>query len=44
MLKQFHFHSPSEHHINGQVYPMEVHFVFQADGTFLLSSCVSNSS
>ncbi|OIW33316.1 carbonic anhydrase [Coniochaeta ligniaria NRRL 30616] len=34
-LKQFHFHSPSEHHINGQVYPMEVHFVFQADDASL---------
>jgi carbonic anhydrase len=26
-LKQFHFHSPSENHINGQSYPMEAHFV-----------------
>ncbi|MBE9549394.1 MAG: carbonic anhydrase [Proteobacteria bacterium] len=26
-LKQFHFHSPSEHTINGKFYPMEVHFV-----------------
>jgi carbonic anhydrase len=26
-LKQFHFHSPSEHHINGKSYPMEVHLV-----------------
>ena len=26
-LKQFHFHSPSEHTINGQSFPMEVHFV-----------------
>lgn len=32
-LKQFHFHSPSEHTINGQSYPMEVHFVHaNADG------------
>ncbi|KAK0654744.1 alpha carbonic anhydrase [Cercophora newfieldiana] len=29
-LAQFHFHSPSEHSINGVFYPMEVHFVFQA--------------
>jgi carbonic anhydrase len=26
-LKQFHFHSPSEHTINGQAYAMELHFV-----------------
>lgn len=26
-LLQFHFHNPSEHKINGQSYPMEVHFV-----------------
>ncbi|HIC08738.1 MAG TPA: carbonic anhydrase family protein [Aquificales bacterium] len=26
-LRQFHFHTPSEHTINGKHYPMEVHFV-----------------
>ncbi len=26
-LKQFHFHSPSENHINGKSYPMEAHLV-----------------
>ncbi|VAW65296.1 Carbonic anhydrase, alpha class [hydrothermal vent metagenome] len=26
-LKQFHFHSPSENHINGKSYPLEAHFV-----------------
>ncbi|MGZ5000472.1 MAG: carbonic anhydrase [Methylomonas sp.] len=26
-LVQFHFHAPSEHTINGLVYPMEIHFV-----------------
>jgi carbonic anhydrase len=31
-LKQFHFHAPSEHEINGTSYPMEVHFV-HADRT-----------
>lgn len=43
-LKQFHFHSPSEHHLDGKVYPMEVHFVFQADGAYLLPSCYSKQS
>ena len=26
-LKQIHFHDPSEHHIDGIIYPMEVHMV-----------------
>ncbi|URQ61185.1 carbonic anhydrase family protein [Pantoea alhagi] len=26
-LKQFHFHTPSENHINGQSFPLEAHFV-----------------
>lgn len=26
-LLQFHFHAPSENHINGQSYPLEAHFV-----------------
>ena len=30
-LKQFHFHSPSENHINGRSFPMEAHLV-HADG------------
>lgn len=29
-LKQFHFHAPSEHEIDGKHYPLEVHFVNQA--------------
>jgi carbonic anhydrase len=30
-LLQFHFHAPSEHTIEGVSYPMEIHFVHQAD-------------
>lgn len=30
-LKQFHFHAPSEHTINGQPFPMELHLVHQSD-------------
>lgn len=26
-LKQFHFHTPSEHHLNGREFPLEAHFV-----------------
>lgn len=29
-LLQFHFHTPSEHRINDEYYPLEVHFVFEA--------------
>ena len=28
-LRQFHFHEPSEHHIDGKAYPMEMHLVHQ---------------
>jgi carbonic anhydrase len=30
-LVQFHFHAPSEHTIDGEYFPMEMHFVHQAD-------------
>ncbi len=30
-LLQFHFHTPSEHKFAGQSFPLEVHFVHQAD-------------
>jgi len=26
-LRQFHFHAPSEHHVEGRTFPMELHFV-----------------
>src|SRR5262249_22040862 len=29
-LKQFHFHDPSENHVAGNAFPMEVHFVNQS--------------
>jgi len=33
-LAQFHFHAPSEHAIDGRIYPLEVHFVMtSADGS-----------
>jgi carbonic anhydrase len=35
-LKQFHFHSPSEHRINEEYFPLEMHMVHQAAGTLLL--------
>lgn len=31
-LLQFHFHSESEHLVNGHAYPMELHLVHQQDG------------
>jgi len=30
VLKQFHFHHPSEHTIDGKAYPLEMHFVHAA--------------
>lgn len=30
-LKQFHFHAPSENHINGKSFPLEVHLVHASD-------------
>ena len=34
-LKQFHFHTPSEHTLNGKNFPMEIHFVHQSDDNSL---------
>jgi carbonic anhydrase len=30
-LKQFHFHHPSEHHLDGKSFPLEVHFVHKSE-------------
>ena len=36
-LAQFHFHSPSEHTVDGKAYPLEGHFVFRAqDGRLVV--------
>lgn len=29
-LRQFHMHTPSEHHINGEYFPLEIHMVHEA--------------
>jgi carbonic anhydrase len=36
-LAQFHFHTPGEHRVNNELYPMEMHFVFEAAGTTAIS-------
>ena len=36
-LQQFHWHTPSEHEIEGRDTPLEMHFVHtRADGAFLV--------
>ena len=35
-LRQFHFHSPSEHHIEGKTFPMEMHLVHQDNSGHVL--------
>lgn len=38
-LLQFHFHTPSEHHVMDKEYPMEIHFVHQnASGKYTVVS------
>ena len=32
-LQQFHFHSPSEHTVNGDHFPMEAHLVLRSEGS-----------
>src|SRR3954451_22460699 len=43
-LKQFHFHTPSEHRINEEYFPIEVHFVHEAEGDIFLSTHLIPSS
>jgi carbonic anhydrase len=35
-LRQFHFHEPSEHHIDGKTFPMEMHLVHQDETGHIL--------
>ena len=35
-LRQFHFHEPSEHHIDGKAFPMEMHLVHQDETGHIL--------
>ena len=37
-LKQFHYHSPSEHSINGQTFPAELHLVHQFQDKYAVVS------
>jgi carbonic anhydrase len=39
-LKQFHFHSPSEHRINGETFPLEMHMVHQSAGMWTAAYAV----
>lgn len=34
-LAQFHFHTPAEHRIDDEFYPMEMHWVFESAGAFM---------
>jgi carbonic anhydrase len=40
-LAQFHFHTPAEHRINDEFYPMEMHWVFESAGMSRLRSMYS---
>lgn len=35
-LVQYHFHNPSEHHVNGEHFSMEVHFVFEINNRLIV--------
>lgn len=34
-MAQFHFHTPSEHRLDGEYFAMETHFVFESEGMLL---------
>jgi carbonic anhydrase len=36
-LAQFHFHTPSEHRVNEEYFPMECHFVFETEGGLIFA-------
>lgn len=38
LFRQFHFHSPSEHTVNGKKFPLELHLVHQEEGTSNLAA------
>ena len=45
-LNQFHFHTPSEHTINGVHYPLEMHMVhklYTSDGTLTGTPTISTA-
>jgi carbonic anhydrase len=35
-VAQFHFHTPAEHRVNDDFYPMEMHWVFESEGISML--------
>jgi carbonic anhydrase len=37
-LEQFHFHTPAEHRVNDEFYPMEMHWVFESEGLWVCTS------
>jgi carbonic anhydrase len=42
-LEQFHFHTPSEHRLFDEYYPLEVHFVFKHDTSKMPPTFALNS-
>jgi carbonic anhydrase len=36
-MKQFHYHTPSEHKIDGEYFPVEVHMVHEAEGQLIVT-------
>ncbi|KAL0060020.1 hypothetical protein AAF712_013199 [Marasmius tenuissimus] len=43
-LKQFHFHTPSEHRLNGEYYPLEMHMVHESTTTSATATSATSSS